>query len=357
MAEFDAFATRLAAPLTGLALLLTGDREAAAALVHTALTKTYLDRVPDERRAIAALVRAWLAGPPPVGEPAELSYDLELLRRSLDALPAGQRVSVVLHHWSGLSVPEIAAMLRRPERTVAADLEAELHVPAPTEPDEPPPTVEERLAALVAAAGPPLVDVAEVVEAGKAQRRQRRRTAIAAAAVLIAATTAATLLTAGEPEPVASERAPVRIVDRFEQPEPVVDDRARRLTAQLAAAMNDLLPAGVPPPEFAVNSADGPRDIYVANAGFGRTMLIFIVESRAADAFVPCSEPGQDCRYRQFPDGTVAEVVAQTEVDRTALSLTARRPDGTAFHMLAYGIGAPELTVEDMFRFATVLTY
>jgi DNA-directed RNA polymerase specialized sigma24 family protein len=358
--EFDGFATRMTTPLSGLALLLTGDRDAAATLVHTALTRAYTDRVPNEQRAVTGLVRAWLAGAPPVGEPAELPHEQELLRRSLDALPEKQRVAVVLHHWSNLSVPEIAGMVRRPERAVAADLaagEAELHAPAPTEPDEPPPTVEERLAALVAAAGPPLVDLADVGEAGRAQRRQRRRTAIAAAAVLIAATTAATLLTAGEPEPVASERAPVRIVDRFEQPEPVVDDRARRLTAQLTAAMNDLLPDGVSSPEFAIHSADGPRDIYVANAGFGRTMLIFIVESRAADAFVPCSEPDQDCRYRQFPDGTVAEVVAQTEVDRTALSLTARRPDGTAFHMLAYGIGVPELTVEDMFRFATVLTY
>jgi hypothetical protein len=168
--EFDGFATRMTVPLSGLALLLTGDRDAAATLVHTALTKAYTDRVPNERRAVTGLVRAWLAGALPVGEPAELPHDLELLRRSIDALPEKQRVAVVLHHWSGLAVPEIAAVLRRPERAVAADLaagETELHEPAPAEPDEPPPTVAERLAVLVAAAGPPLVDLADVVEGGE----------------------------------------------------------------------------------------------------------------------------------------------------------------------------------------------
>jgi hypothetical protein len=121
-----------------------------------------------------------LAGPPPVGEPAELPYNRELLRRSLDALSEAQRVVVVLHHWWGLSTSEIAAVLGRPERAVAADLaagEAELHEP----------TLAARLATLVS--GPPLVDVTEVVEAGKAQRRHRRRTAVAAAGVLIVAAT------------------------------------------------------------------------------------------------------------------------------------------------------------------------
>ncbi len=372
MTEFDAFATRLAAPLSGLALLLTGDRDAAATLVHTALTKTYLDRVPDERRAIAALVRAWLAGPPPIGEPAELPHELELLRRSLDALPEAQRVAVALHHWSGLSTPEIAGLVRRPEREVAADLEAgeaELHMPAPTEPDEPPPTVPARLAALVAAAGPPLVDLADVVEAGKAQRRHRRRTAVAAAAVLIAAGTAAALLTAGEPEPVASERAPVRVVDRVGDAEPVVDDRARRLTAQLAAAMDDVLPdvtdlqpvSGQQPPlEFSIAQAGGSPAPYIAEARFSRTLLFFFVDSRAADTYVPCAEPGLDCTSRQFPDGTVAEVTVNTETSNTSLSLISLRPDGTIFHVFVNGTGEPgppELSVEDMFRFATVFTY
>ncbi len=352
MAEFDAFATRMTAPLAGLAQLLTGDREAAATLVHTALTRSYMERRPDDRRATAALVRAWLAGAPPIGDPAELSYDLELLRRSLDALSAHQRVAVVLHHWSGLSVPDIAAMLRRPERTVAADLQAgvtELHLPAP------PPTVDARLTALVSAAGPPLVDLALVAQAGRAQRRHRRRTAVAAAGALITAGTVAALLTGGDPEP--PERPPVRVVDQFGEPAAEVESRARRLTAQLTVALDGLLPAGVPLPVFTVNSADGPSHTYVANAGFGRTMLIFIVESRAADAFVPCSEPDEDCRYRQFPDETVAEVVVTAEVDRIALSLTSRRPDSTAFRVLAYGIGTPELTVEDMFGLATAVTY
>ncbi len=367
MAEFDAFATRMAAPLTGLALLLTGDRDAAATLVHTTLTKAYTDRTPDERRAIAGLVRTWLAGAPPVGEPAELSYDLELLRRSIDALPEKQRVAVALHHWSSLAVPEIAAMLRRPERAVAADLEADLHVPAPAEPDEPPPTVPARLAALVAAAGPPLVDLADVADAGRAQRRQRRRTAIAAAAVLVAAATAATLLTAGEPVAVTWKAGWPNA--QLLPTEPVIDDRARRLTAQLTAAIDDLLPGvtdlrsgynGRPPLEFAIGPEFGPTDIYAAEVTFGSTLLLFYVESRAADAYVPCSEPNLVCRYREFPDGTVAEVVAYTEADHTALSLLSRRPDGTSFYVDANGVGAsgtPELSVEDLFRFATLFTY
>jgi len=351
VAEFDAFATRMTAPLAGLAQLLTGDREAAATLVHTALTRAYTERRPNDRRVTAALVRTWLAGAPPVGEPAELHYDLELLRRSLDALPEKQRVAVALHHWSGLPVADIAAMLRRPERAVAADLAAGV-AELPAAPES---TVDARLAALVAAAGPPLVDLTLVAEAGRRQRRYRRRTAVAAAGALITAGTVAALLTGGDPEP--PERPPVRVVDQFEEPAAVVDGRARRLTAQLNIALDGLLPRGGPVPEFAVNSADGPSHTYVANVGFGRTMLIFIVESRAADAFVPCSEPDEDCRYRQFPDETVAEVVVKAEVDRIALSLTSRRPDSTAFRVLAYGIGAPELTVEDMFGLATAVTY
>jgi hypothetical protein len=370
VAEFDAFATRMAAPLSGLALLLTGDRDSAATLVHTTLTKAYTDRTPDERRVIAGLVRTWLAGAPPVGEPAELSYDLDLLRRSIDALPEKHRVTVVLHHWSGLAVPEIAGLLRRPERAVAADLEAgeaELHVPAPAEPDEPPPTVPARLAALVAAAGPPLVDLADVGEAGRAQRRQRRRTAIAAAAVLIAAGTVAALLTAGEPEAVTWKASWPNA--QLLPTEPVIDDRARRLTAQLTAAMDDVLPGVTdlrpgyserPPLEFSIRPEFDPTDTYAAEAGFGATVLLFYVESRAADAYVPCAEPNLDCRYRQFPDGTVAEVVVHTEADRTALSLLSRRPDGTSFYVIANAVGAPgtpELSVADMFRFATLFTY
>ncbi len=371
--EFDGFATRMTAPLSGLALLLTGDRDAAAALVHTALTKAYTDRVPNERRAVTGLVRAWLAGATPVGESAELPHDLELLRRSLDALPEKQRVAVALHHWSSLAVPEIAAVLRRPERAVAADLaagEAELHLPAPTEPDEPPPTVAERLAALVAAAGPPLVDLADVVEAGKAQRRHRRRTAIAAAAVLIAAGTAAALLTTGEPEPVTSERAPVRVVDRFEDAEPVVvvDDRARRLTAQLTAAVDDIRPGatdlqpvgGQRPFEFFTSEESGSPGTYHAQGEFGSTLLFFFVNLPAAEPHVPCAEPGVDCTSRQFPDGTVADVTVISDTGITSVTLLSRRPDGTTLYLSANGTGepgSPELSVEDMFRFATVFTY
>ncbi len=359
--------TRMAAPLTGLARLLTGDRETAAALVHTALVRAYSERVPDERRAIAALVRAWLAGAPPVAEPAELPHDLELLRRILDALPEKQRAAVVLHHWSGLPVTEIAALLRRPERAVTADLAAGVAELGQES------TVDARLAALVAAAGPPLVDLTQVAEAAQAQRRQRRRTAVVAAVVLLVAGVVAALLTGGEPD---GARTGFTAGDRFLvlTPQPVIDDRARRLTAQLSAAMSDVLPGvtdvrpgvdGFPPLEFSFGSPYTP-DTYGAHAVFGSTLLILQVERILGfvdPAQSSCPESDPNCTYRTFADGTWAYVTVHPydDMTKTALSLTANRPDGTAIFLsasiLGPATGPPALSVEDLFRFATVFTY
>jgi len=368
--DFADFAARVTAPLTGLAQLLTGDREAAATLVYTALTRTFSARVPDERQAVTTLVRTWLAGAPPVEQPAEeLPHDAELLRRSLDALPEKQRVAVALHHWSGFSVPEIAAVLRRREQAVAADLAAgvaELHTPTPSS------TVDVRLAELVAAIGPPLVDLTQVVEAGQAQRRQRRRTAVVAAAVLVAAGVVAALLTGGEPD---EARAEFTTGTRFMvlTPRPVIDDRARRLTAQLSAAMSDVLPGvtdvrpgvdGFPPLEFSFGSPYTP-DGYGAHAVFGSTLLILQVEHSLGfvDPTHSCSESDPNCTHRTFADGTWAYVTVHPydDMTKTALSLTAQRPDGTAVFLSASTLG-PEpgpltLSVEDLFPFATVFTY
>lgn len=85
--------------------------------------------------------------------------------------------------------------------------------------------------------------------------------------------------------------------------------------------------------------------------------LIFVVAFSTTGTFVPCAEPGEDCTSRQFPDGTVAEVVIDPEADWQTLILTARRPDGTAIEAFTDGTGAPDLTVENMFGFATVFTY
>jgi len=363
-AEFDAFAARMTAPLSGLAQLLTGNREAAATLVYTALIRAYPERVPDERRAVTTLVRTWLAGVP-IGEPEEdLPHDLVLLRRVLDTLPDKQLVAVALHHWSGFSVPEIAAVTRRPERAVAADLAAgvaELQLPG--EPDEP--TVATRLAALVAAAGPVQVDAAEVVEAGRVQRRQRRRTAVVAGVVLLAVAAGATLLTGGEPESTLTTSPVWSSVSEL-RPLPVVDDRARRLTAQLAAVMDDVLPGVTdlepgggrrPPLEFATAPDWGPMNVYTAEATFGTTQLHIAVYSND-ESYSPCSVPEvrQSCTSREFPDGTMAEVVVSP--DFPGASLTSQRPDGTVFHVLTDTYGSPPaLTAEDLFRFALVFTY
>ncbi len=369
---FDEFAARMTAPLSGLAQLLTGDREAAATLVYTALTRAFSARVPDERDAVTTLVRAWLAGAPPVGEPAEeLPHDAELLRRSLDALPEKHRVAVALHHWSGFSVPEIAAVLRRREQAVAADLAAgvaELHVATPADPDEPPSTVDARLAELVAATGPPLVDVSEVAETGRRQQRQRRRTAVVAGVVLLAVATVATLLMGGEEK---RALAATHSLDFSNLPPlPVVDDRARRLTAQLKAAMDDVLPGVTdlqpggsrrPPLEFATSAEWDGTTIYFAEATVGSTLLILYVNS-VEESHPPCSaqEPEMVCTPREFPDGTVAEVAVNAEQDLTVLSLLSQRPDGTVIGLIADNVGGPglpELTAEDLFRFATVFTY
>jgi len=112
-----------------------------------------------------------------------------------------------------------------------------------------------------------------------------------------------------------------------------------------------------PPNTTPGSPSEGLHKTYIADASFATTTLFFVVEFRAADPFVPCSGPGQDCQYRQFPDGTVAAVIRHPETDMAMLSLTARRPDGTAVWVFADGLETPDLSVEDMFRFATVFTY
>jgi hypothetical protein len=241
---------------------------------------------------------------------------------------------------------------------------AELQVPG--EPDEP--TVAARLAALVAAAGPLQVDAAEVVEAGRAQQRQRRRTAVVAGVVLLAVAAVATLLTGGEPERTLTA-SPVWSSVSALPPVPVVDDRARRLTAQLAAALDDVLPGVTdlapgtrrrPPLEFATAPDWGSMNVYTAEAMFGSTILHIAVYSDT-QPYPPCSVPEirQNCTSREFPDGTVAEVVIAAEPNFPAGSLMSQRPDGTIFHVIAesFGAGPPALTTEDLFRFATVFTY
>jgi hypothetical protein len=200
------------------------------------------------------------------------------------------------------------------------------------------------------------------------QQRQRRRTAVVAGVVLLAVAAIATLLMGDEPKG-ALTASPLWTSASTLQPLPVVDDRARRLTAQLAAAMDDILPGVTdlepgggrrPPLEFATAPDWGPMDAYVAEASFGSTVLHIVVYS-GMELYPPCAVPEvqQHCTSREFPDGTVAEVVINAEPVFIGASLTSQRPDGTTFHVLAdnFGAGPSELTAEQLFRFATVFTY
>lgn len=69
----------------------------------------------DERRTRRIAVRE--IRPPDAG-PWQASDERDAIERALGALPAAQRAAFVFHHLDGLSVPEIAALLRRSNTAV-----------------------------------------------------------------------------------------------------------------------------------------------------------------------------------------------------------------------------------------------
>jgi hypothetical protein len=274
----------------------------------------------------------------------------------------------------------VAEVLDCPEETVELETDAALDVLA---------TDEERLAAGLAelAAGAPRPDRAE-----PAQPRRWRSVGVAAR-VHVAAGVFASVLAVGTPTSVPpptdptsyplDSLTPTFVTPVLVDPAPAFDNRARRLTAQLAAARSPVLPddlyvgpASVTSPSGSVlwaplvfHVADTP-DLYLAVATLGTghdaAMLKIDVghrDPRADPKFVPCPEFELDCTYRRFPDGTYGAVNVYTEpvAEQTINRLTVMRPDGTFVHVAVFyrerRSDPPPLDIIDLFRFATVFTY
>jgi hypothetical protein len=327
---------------------------------------------PEPGTELATFLRDWLADPPPAPEGDEP------LRRGLATLTPRQRAAVVLCHWSGRPASEVAELLDCPEQTVELETAAALDVLA---------TDEQRLAA----------DLAELAAAAPVEEEpepgdRRWRSAGVAAGVLVAAGVFAGVLGVGEPAggsgaepswtPPPATVTPTVAAPSVENPAPSFDNRARRLTAQLAAARprvlprTELQPAAVSSPSGTVlwaplvfHVADTP-DLYLAmatiGAGHDAAVLKIDVGYRSPDAdppWTPCPEYQQDCTYRKFADGTYGAVAVFTEPasDQTINRLTVMRPDGTFGHVSVFykerRPDPPPLDRADLFRFATVFRY
>lgn len=321
-----------------LGYLLGGDRERAARLVAAVDPPT-----------VESLVRAWLAEPDADYGPGGLP--------ALGALAPRRRAAVVLRHWAGLPAVEVARILDR----------------TPEEVDEPGEWSAQELGA-AAAAG--------------THRRRGLRAAVAAVGVLAVAAVLATVLGVGSPDqtPEAEATAPPSWVPGVDQglaaPTPgvgavVIDARARRLTDQLARAVEHELPelarAGTgpsgpltgyterPPLEFYTRAETTPPGAYFAQAVLdarGEAALLLLEVWRAERAhWVPrCHGFERDCAYREFPDRTRAEVEEFVEPTSGGHGrrVTALRPDGTFTRVTAYG---PVLGLAEMFRFASIFSW
>jgi Sigma-70, region 4 len=338
---------------------------------------------PPAEADLAAVVHGWLADPrpDPVVEPDPLADpETEQLRRGLTALTPRQRAAVVLRHWSGLPVAEVAGLLDCPEETVELETGAALDVLA---------TDEERLAANLAA----LAGQAPIAEPGPVRRRWRSA-GVALAALVVAGGFAAGLgdeadAPAADPGPSVAPTVAPNVARTFEpvpevaDPAPSFDNRSRRLTAQLAAAHPTVLPARTMLGPATVSGPAGDvvwaplvfhvtdtPDIYFAMAtlGAGRdaAVLKLDVGYRRPDtepSFVLCPRFQKVCTARQFPDGTSAAVAVFSEAvsDQTINRLTILRPDGTFCHVAVFyrdrRPDPPPLDADDLFRFATVFTF
>ena len=129
------------AQLQRVALLMTGDREAAADLAHEALLKTYRawgrirndDPGPYVHRALVNLCRnhhrrralELRKKPEPRPEVVPDDRDVaEVLRvaDALSALPPIRRAVIVLRYYEDMSEAEIARVLDRPVNTIKSDI-------------------------------------------------------------------------------------------------------------------------------------------------------------------------------------------------------------------------------------------
>ena len=155
--EFDAYVVASGPRLKRLAFLLTGDVDTAEDLLQAAYAKAlprwsrirsydepdaYLRRVMvNQRTSTWRRVRREVltADPPetPSTDPAGAYADTEGLRVALLALPAKQRVAVVLRHYCDLSEAETAALMGVSVGTVKSQTSRGLSrlralIPAPT---------------------------------------------------------------------------------------------------------------------------------------------------------------------------------------------------------------------------------
>jgi RNA polymerase sigma-70 factor (ECF subfamily) len=134
--------------LFGTAYLMTRDRDLAEDIVQEASVKIWT-HLPSLK--VQSSLKAWMVrvvvnevkqelrkrqlpvvrledAPDAAGDPDEALADLlrederEGLREALDALPAEQRDAIVLRHFSGLTIPEIAAAMGRREGTIKSRL-------------------------------------------------------------------------------------------------------------------------------------------------------------------------------------------------------------------------------------------
>lgn len=324
-----------------LGYLLGGDHELSARLVRAVADPT-----------VESLVRAWLADPGETYGPDGVA--------ALAALPPRRRAAVVLRHWAGLPVAEVARILDCP----------------PDQVDEPGEWSAQELRAATGTPG--------------TSRRHRLRSAVAAVGVLAAAAVLATMLGTGSPDqaPEAEVSTPSWIPGTDSGLETtlapgvgavVVDARARRLTEQLALAVDRELPELAeartgpsgpltgyterPPLEFYTRAETTPPGTYYAQAmldAHGEAALLLFevwrVAAKQADWVPRCPGFERDCAYREFPDRTMAEV--EEFVDQASgghgRRVTALRPDGTFARVTVYG---PALGLGEMFRFASVFTW
>ena len=362
--KFTLFVEQSADGLSRLGYLLSGDHERTERLVRSTVVRVYREWPRGSPEEI--LVREWLDDP---GE----DYV-----GGLGALPPRQRAAVVLRYWSRLPAAEVARILDCAEAEVA-------------ELDEWP---EYALRAVAADARPVAVSADEAAEAALAQRRQRWRSVAVAAVVLVVAGVFATMISVGAPEsaPEAEVVAPpswTGVPTGQLAPDMgavVVDDQARKLTAQLAGAMDRVLPEVTnvrsgpsgprtgyterPPLEFYTRVRSQPPGTYFAQAivdAHGESAFLLLEVRREPEPEAPeqasCREFERDCRSRAFPDRTRADVVgyldpASQNIVRTLNSL---RPDGTSVQVTVFGVeresGAPSIGVAELFRFAQVFTF
>lgn len=395
---FASFVARSVDHLTRLGYLLSGDPER---LVRDCLLRTYRSWPVED--PVPVLVEEFLARPGPAFEPGHDPYR-EVLRQALGELPPRQRAAVVLRFWAGLPAD---ALVRAPEDEVpdtlyiaAAQLAAARGRPA----DDREAVLTAGLREVAAVVEPARVTAEEVVGTVRAQRRQRWRSVTVAAAVLVAAGVFAATLSegaAGSDEPIGLPLdAPAEITvtgpaeRRLPEVRPpvlpnmgpvVIDDQARRLTTQLLAVVDVVLPEAETRPgpagprtggteraafEFYTRAAIQPSGSYLAQAQFemdGTTALLLLeVRQRPRSevpGYAPCPEIEQDCTFRQYPDRTRADVVVYTDPpsQRIVHSLSSLRPDGTYFHVTVYSVGdsagPPPLDIEALFRFAQVFTF